>query len=300
MIPPGFERRFLSTQLGQIAYTTATGHPWQGSEVEHDSRQTLIFFHGFGGGSSAYEWSKVYPAFVPSYRILAPDLLGWGESHHLQRGLTLEEYVETILRFIERTCDQPAIVLASSLTGGLTIKAAVQEPQLFHSLILSTPTGLADFGQSVTNELFSNIVSIPILDQVFYEVAVANSFGIRSFLEQRQFAQPNRIYPEIIEAYLKSASQPNAAYSALSFVKGDLRFDLAEDIPHLRTPTAILWGEQAQFTSLETGRRLAQLNPEVIQIFQTIPDVGLTPALELPGVTIGLISRCLSQFGCLS
>lgn len=296
MIPPGFERRYLNIQLGQIAYITATGHPWAEAESNRDaSSNTLVFLHGFGGGSSSYEWSKVYPAFVPNYRILAPDLLGWGESEHLTRGLTIDNYVSTILRFIERTCDRPATVLASSLTAGFTVKAAIQQPSLFHALILSNPTGLSDFGQSVTNELFANIVSIPILNQIFYEGAVANSFGIRSFLEQRQFADPARIYPEIVEAYLTSATKPNASYSALSFVKGDLRFDLALDLPNLTTPTAILWGEKAQFTSLETGQRLAQLNATAIRAFQTIPDVGLTPALELPGVTIGLIGRFLNQ-----
>ncbi len=296
MLPPGFERRFVSTQLGQVAYATAAGDPWQGSELEREtSRKTLVFLHGFGGGSSSYEWSKVYPAFVPSYRILAPDLLGWGESDHPERSLTIEEHVSTLLRFIERTCEQPATVIASSLTAGFIVKAAVQQPGLFHSLILSNPTGLSDFGKSVTNELFASIVNIPILDQVFYEGAVANSLGIRSFLERRQFARVDRIYPEIVEAYLQSASKPNAAASALYFVSGKLCFDLALDLPHLTVPTAMLWGEKAQFTSLEVGQRLAQVNPEVIIGFQTIPDVGLTPALELPGVTIGLIGRYLSD-----
>jgi len=41
----------------------------------------LIFLHNFGGGASAYEWSKVYP-LATNYRVLAPDLIGWGESAH--------------------------------------------------------------------------------------------------------------------------------------------------------------------------------------------------------------------------
>ncbi len=296
MLPPGFEHRFVTTQLGQVAYATATGNPWQGEESQRDpARQTLVFVHGFGGGSSSYEWSKVYPAFAPSYRILAPDLLGWGESDHPQRSLTREEHISTLLRFIERTCDRPATVIASSLSAGFIVKAAVQNPDLFHSLILSNPTGLADFGKTVSNELFASIVSLPILDQVFYEGAVANGLGIRSFLERRQFARIDRIYPEIVEAYLKSASKPNASASALYFVSGKLNFDLAQDLPHLTVPTAMLWGEKAQFASLDVGKRLAQVNPEVIVGFQMIPDVGLTPALELPGVTIGLIGRFLAQ-----
>jgi pimeloyl-ACP methyl ester carboxylesterase len=80
---------------------------------------------------------------------------------------------------------------------------------------------------------------------------------------------------------------------ALSFVRGDLSFDLSLYIQQLTTPTAIIWGQKSQLTGPEIGRRLAQLNPQAIRIFQLLDDVGLTPQLELPAVTIGLIRRFL-------
>jgi len=40
------------------------------------TEQALVVGNGFGGGSSAYEWSKVYPAFANDYRVVAPDLIG--------------------------------------------------------------------------------------------------------------------------------------------------------------------------------------------------------------------------------
>ena len=58
-------------------------------------------------------------------------------------------------------------------------------------------------------------------------------------------------------------------------------------------PTAIIWGQESQFTGPEIGRRLAQMNPTAIKAFQVIEEVGLTPQLELPAVTIGLIRRFL-------
>jgi hypothetical protein len=35
------------------------------------------------------------------------------------------------------------------------------------------------------------------------------------------------------------------------------------------------------------------MNPQAIRFFQQLPDVGLTPQLELPAVTIGLIRQFL-------
>lgn len=292
--PQGFEQRSIITSIGKMVYYTATDLPWQQEGSEIHERETLVFLHGFGGGSSAYEWSKVYPAFAAEYRILAPDLIGWGKSEHPIRNYNIDDYLTTIREFLQRTCTKPVTVIASSLTAAFTIRIAITHPDLFKSLILVTPAGLSDFGQDYARSWFAQIVSIPVLDRWLYNTGIATSTGIRNFLEQRQFAQSNRIYEEIVTAYLESAQQPNGEYAALSFVRGDLCFDLSLYIQQLTTPTAIIWGRKSQFTGTEIGSRLAQKNPEAVRVFQPLEDVGLTPQLELPAVTIGLIRKFLS------
>ena len=291
--PPGFSQQSLDTSLGEMVYYTAQGEPWSQEKIEAGDRPTLIFLHGFGGGSSAYEWSKVYPAFAADYRILAPDLIGWGRSAHLPRNYQIEDYLTTITEFIEQTNNSPVTAIASSLTAAFIIRIAINRPELFKSLILTTPAGLSDFGNNYSRSFFAQLVSTPILDRFIYGVGVATEMGIRNFLEQRQFANPERISPEIITAYLESAKRTNAEYSALSFVRGDLCFDLSLYIDQLTVPTAIIWGQKSQFTGPEIGRRLAQMNPQAIQSFQVLEVVGLTPQLELPGVTAGLIRQFL-------
>ncbi|MBD2204981.1 alpha/beta hydrolase [Calothrix sp. FACHB-1219] len=290
--PLGFEQRSIITSLGRIVYYTNTGSLWQ-DDTPKDERETLVFLHGFGGGSSAYEWSKVYPAFASDYRIIAPDLLGWGRSEHLGRNYQVEDYLKTIQEFLQQTCNHPVTAIASSLTAAIVIRLAIAHPDLFKSLILTTPAGLSDFGEDYSRSFFAQLASVPIVDRLLYSTGVATSNGIRTFLEQRQFAEPSRVYQEIVDAYLESAQQPNAEYTALSFVRGDLCFDLSLYIQQLTTPTAIIWGEKSQFTGPEIGRRLADLNPQAIKIFQHLEDVGLTPQLELPAVTIGLIRQFL-------
>jgi pimeloyl-ACP methyl ester carboxylesterase len=294
--PNGFKQNSLSTSLGRMAYYTPVGLPWRPSDtVESTELPPLVFLHGFGGGSSAYEWSKVYPAFASEYRILAPDLIGWGRSEHPVRNYKIDDYITTIIEFLEGTCNQAVPVVASSLTAAFTIRAAIERPDLFKSLILTTPAGLADFGQDYRRSFFAQVVSTPILDRILYTTGIATSAGIRNFLENRQFAQSSRVYEEIVEAYLASAQQPNAEYAALSFVRGDLCFDLSLYVSQLTTPTAIIWGQKSEFTGPDVGKRLADLNPQAIRIFQPLDDVGLTPQLELPGVTIGLIRRYLQE-----
>jgi pimeloyl-ACP methyl ester carboxylesterase len=293
--PPGFEQRSVMTSLGRMVYYTNAGEPWRQAEsTDAEDVETLVFLHGFGGGSSAYEWSKVYPAFAAAYRIVAPDLMGWGRSEHPARNYRIEDYLTTITEFLEQTCNGAVTVIASSLTAAFTIRLAIARPELFKSLILTTPAGLSDFGEDYSRSFFAQAIAIPILDRLLYSTGVATSNGIRTFLEQRQFAQPNRVYQEIVEAYLESAAQPNAEYAALSFVRGDLCFDLSLYIPQLTVPTAIIWGQKSQFTGPEIGQRFADMNPQAIRVFQPLQEVGLTPQLELPAVTIGLMRQFLS------
>jgi pimeloyl-ACP methyl ester carboxylesterase len=292
--PPGFCQVSIATSLGRMAYYTTQGAPWI-SASEADNRPTLVFLHGFGGGSSAYEWSKVYPAFAHEFRILAPDLIGWGQSEHPDRRYRVEDYLTTITEFIEKTCEEAVTVVASSLTAAFTIRVAIDRPDLFKSLILTTASGLSDFGNDYSRSFFAQLVSTPFLDRILYSTGVATSNGIRSFLEQRQFANRDRVYDEIVEAYLESALQPNAESAALAFVRGDLCFDLSLYVPQLTVPTAMIWGQKSQFTGPEIGRRLAEMNPQAIQALEILEDVGLTPQLELPAVTIGLIRKFLKQ-----
>lgn len=315
--PLGFQQTSIVTSLGRIVYDTADPKSWlenlappREPEPEADpltaSAQptpepdtstpwpTLVFLHGFGGGSSAYEWSKVYPAFVTDYRILAPDLLGWGRSEHPARDYRIDDYLTTIAEFLEQTCSGPVTVIASSLTAAFCIRLAIARPELFQALILTTPAGLSDFGEDYRRNFFAQLVGTPVLDRLLYRFAIATEGGIRSFLETRQFANPDRVYPELVAAYLASATQPNAEYSALAFVRGDLCFDLSLTIADLTTPTAILWGEASQFTGPDLGQRLAALNPKAIKLFQRLPDIGLTPQLEAPELTIALIRHCLT------
>lgn len=291
--PTGVEKQSVVTSLGTMVYYTPTKSPWR-EDSANSQLPTLVFLHGFGGGSSAYEWSKVYPAFASEYRVLAPDLIGWGRSDHPERDYKPEDYINVIIEFLEKTCDEAVPVIASALTAAFTIRAAILRPDLFKLLILTTPAGLSDFGENYTRSFFAQLVSTPFLDKLIYSVGVATPNGIQSFLENRQFARSERVYPEIVRAYLESAQQPNAEYAALAFVRGDLCFDLSKYVTQLKTPTAIIWGRESQFTGPEIGKRLAAMNPEAIKVFQQLEEVGLTPQLELPGVTIGLIRKYLN------
>ena len=284
--PPGFVQQAVETSLGKMVYY---------SPVASLERQLppLIFLHSFGGGASAYEWSKVYPAFTNNYCVIAPDLIGWGESDHPVRDYGIDDYLTTITEFIAQSTP-PAIVVASSLTAALTIRLAINRPDLFKALVLVSPSGFDDFGQGAGRRIPLQVINTPLIDRLIYTLGAENEIAVRNFLERFLFANPHRISSEIVQAYLASAQQPNAIYAALAFLRGDLYFDLSLYIQRLTTPTFMLWGESAQFTDIKLGRRLAQLNPSSVKL-HGIFGAGILPHLEIPEVVIGLLQFYLSN-----
>ncbi|ARV58471.1 alpha/beta hydrolase [Nostocales cyanobacterium HT-58-2] len=291
--PPGFGQKVIHTSLGMMAYYTQTTAPWLIAQTEDFS--TIVFLHNFGGGASAYEWSKVYPAFATTHQVLAPDLIGWGESAHPVRDYQISDYLTTIAEFIRHTCRPPVTVVASSLTAALTIRLAIAHPFLFQALFLVCPSGFDDFGQGVGRRLPLQLINTPLLDDLIYTLGAENELAVRNFLQRFLFAKPNRVSEEMVQAYLASAQQPNAKFAALAFLQGELYFDLSLYIQQLTIPTVIFWGEEAQFTGIRLGQRLAKLNPSAIRDFQVIPDAGVLPHLEIPEVFIGLLQQYLRR-----
>lgn len=292
--PIGFGQKVMKTSLGVMAYYTPVAAPWRVDQNEHQ-RPPLIFLHSLGGGSSAYEWSKVYPAFATDYRVIAPDLIGWGQSAHPARDYRTEDYLTILTTLLEQVGDGPVPVCATSLTAGLCLRLATQRPDLFQSLFVVSPAGYGDFGVNYQATLSAQIAALPGVDRVVYALGAANELAVTTFMQQFLFAERDRITPEMVKAYLASATQFNAEYAALASLKGSICFDLSLYLPQLRVPTMMIWGERSRFQSSEVGQRLAKLNPGAIQRFEILPDAGVLPHLEVPAVVIGLLHQWLSQ-----
>lgn len=291
--PPGFGQRIIPTSLGVMAYYTATGAPWPAQTAKLGTRPPLLFLHSLGGGSSAYEWSKVYPAFAATHRVIAPDLIGWGQSTHPTRNYYPDDYLLVLAELLE-WIGEPAIVIASSLTAGLSIRLAIQRSDLVRQLFLVAPAGYGDFGADYGQNLAARLSGIPILDSWIYQFGAANEFAVQNFLEQFLFADRARLLPETVAAYLTSAKQPNGAYAALASLRGDICFDLSLYLPQLQVPTVMVWGDQARFSSYATGKRLAQLNPRLIRLLPPVLQAGVLPHLERPAAVIALLKQELA------
>ncbi|MFE4106508.1 alpha/beta fold hydrolase [Almyronema epifaneia] len=293
--PIGFGQRVVETALGAMAYYTPTAAPWvRSDQATEEAKPPLVFLHSLGGGSSAYEWSQVYPAFAADYQVIAPDLIGWGQSAHPVHDYRAEDYFEAIAILLETVAQRPAVVAATSLTAAIVIRLAIRRPELFSQLFLVSPSGYEDFGNGYQQGIAARLAGTPGLDNLIYSLGAANETAIANFMATFLFANPDRITPEMIAAYLASATQRQAEYAALASLKGALCCDLSRYMSQLQVPTLFVWGQASRFNRPEIGQRLAALNPTAVKTVAVIPEAGVLPHLELPAIVIGLLRKFLA------
>jgi pimeloyl-ACP methyl ester carboxylesterase len=280
--PAIFATKVLHTSHGQIVYHESGGGP------------PLLFVHGVGVGASSYEWSKVYPAFALKFRVLAPDLIGFGESSRPMERLTAEDYSRTIAEFIRATCwEERPVIVASGLGAAFCVHLASQHPDLVKRLILFMPTGINDFGRR-RMPLPTTVVShIPLLSPFIYRNYLSTRSAITSWLIAYGFANARNVTEEVIDVLTTCAQQFGAEHAIRNFHAGRLNMDLEKRMPSLTQPVTLLWAEKADFPPLDWAQKFqALLNQSHLVVLQ---DCSLYAALESPDQMISILREELES-----
>ena len=92
-------------------------------------------------GGSAERWSDVMPTFSKYYRVVAPDLLGFGFSDKPQINYTPESLSFFVDSFIRTVCNQRIFLMGSSLGGQIATLYAASHPASIGKLVLVAPSG---------------------------------------------------------------------------------------------------------------------------------------------------------------
>jgi len=230
--PAIFRTKALHTSVGQVVYH------------ESGSGPTLVFIHGICAGASSYEWSKVYPLFTGSHRVLAPDLIGFGESARPDANLTATDYARSLAEFIRGTCDEPVIIVASGFGAGLSVLLGSQHPEVVKQLVLWMPTGLTEFGMREVS-LGRRVGSMaPLVHRFLYRNYESSRAAVRGWLVMHGFADASRITDETVEVYATCAQQYGAEHAIRNLYAGRLNVDLETRLPTLSQPVTMLWPEQ--------------------------------------------------------
>ena len=120
----------------------------------------LLLVHGMAG--SAVTWRRVMPALAERFTVLAPDLLGQGESGKPRGDYSLGAHANLLRDLMDALGHERATVVGQSLGGGVAMQFAYQFPERCERLVLVDSGGL---GREVT--FYLRMLTVPGFESVF-------------------------------------------------------------------------------------------------------------------------------------
>src|SRR5438128_8826240 len=121
-----------------VRYRTATSDP---------ANPVLLLVHGIAGSSQT--WDEVIPSLARDYTVIAPDLLGHGESAKPRGDYSLGAYASGLRDLLAVLGHDRATIVGHSLGGGVAMQFAYQFPQICERLALVASGGLGNDGKPV-------------------------------------------------------------------------------------------------------------------------------------------------------
>jgi pimeloyl-ACP methyl ester carboxylesterase len=100
----------------------------------------LVLLHGIAGSSAT--WNEVVPRLSESHTVLAPDLIGHGESSKPEGDYSLGAYANGVRDLLEALALPTGTIVGHSLGGGVAMQLAYQYPERCERLVLVSSGGL--------------------------------------------------------------------------------------------------------------------------------------------------------------
>jgi abhydrolase domain-containing protein 6 len=236
------------------------------------AERTIVLVHGLG--ASTLSWLKVFGALGKDFRVLAPDLPGWGFSP-FPRGkdhATIPDLVQAITLFLEHVPKKRVVLVGQSMGGWVCAKIAAARPDLVDQLILSNNAG----------------VLYPEVAQLRQRLDLQTRKAVVEFWQDMWHRVP-RMYRYFTHDYVAKMHEPRV----LSFFDSIREEDfINQDLERLRMPVSILWGMSDRFIPIGTvDIMLKHLRAPNIH---WIPECGHIPALERPKEFVRILSAILA------
>jgi pimeloyl-ACP methyl ester carboxylesterase len=105
-------------------------------------RPAVVLVHGIAGSSDS--WRTVLPELAHHYTVLAPDLLGHGESDKPRHDYSLGAYANQVRDLMIAIGIDRATIVGHSLGGGIAMQLAYQHPLRCERLVLVSSGGLGN------------------------------------------------------------------------------------------------------------------------------------------------------------
>lgn len=279
--PAIFATRVAQTGFGEMVYhTSGAGEP-------------VVFLHGLYIGASSYEWSKVYPHLAVGREVIAPDLIGFGESERRADAMDAGDYVQSLYDFLRVVSGRPVTLVASGLGASFALLLAVRHPEAVSRLVLYLPWGLDRWSRKAIPRGLQLLARAQRLNRFVYRNYFARKPFVRSWLNKVAFQNPANLTEEMIDVVATCAQQAGAEHAIRNLLAGRLWVDIEARLPDVPQPVSLLWPSDLVGASQRECERLQRSLPRSEATY--LSDCGLLAPLENPPIFVAHLENMLSQ-----
>lgn len=216
--------------------------------------EPILFIHGSGPGVSALaNWRLILPYFAENYRVIAPDLAGFGSTEKMEKGsYGIDIWTDQLSAMIEEKGLERVSIVGNSLGGALALHLTHRKPHLVHKIVLmgtmGVPFELTEgldkvWGYTPSYENMAELVNIFSYGDTF-----ANDSDLIDMRYQGTLHQENQ---DAFASMFPAPRQENIDQLTLS----------KEKIQEIEHPSLILHGREDQVIPAENSRKAFDILP---------------------------------------
>ncbi len=240
--------------------------------IEKGEGTPMIILHGLMGGLSNFQGvSEYFP--TKGYKVLIPELPIY-DMPILKT--TVKNFAKFLEDFIEYKGLKDVILLGNSLGGHIGLLHTKMFPKMVKALVITGSSGL-------------------------YESAMGDGYPKRGDYEfikkkaQDVFYDPEVATKEIVDEVFATVNDRMKLVKTLAIAKSAIRHNMSKDLPHMKTPTCIIWGENDTVTPPNVAKEFHELLPD--SDLYWIEKCGHAPMMEHPEDFNRILDAWLSKRG---
>lgn len=249
----------------------ADGQHWV--YLEGGRGEPLLLLHGFGADKDNF--TRVARFLTPHYRVIVPDLIGFGESAHpANADYAPSAQAERVRALVQALGITTVHIGGSSMGGQIAMTYAASHPTEVKSLWLIDPAGVWSAPESELQRMMRESGRNPLMARSDDEFA-----AVVSFVMTDPPFMPRPMLNVMAHERMRNIDLETRIFK-------QVRSDSIETrIAGLNTRTLIVWGEKDRAINVATADILHKLLPNSQVI--TLPGIGHLPMLEQPRKSAG-------------
>jgi pimeloyl-ACP methyl ester carboxylesterase len=233
-------------------------------------------------------WNSAIESLAPHYRVIAPDLPGFGESEKPsvgRFGFGVTDFVHVVTDLFAGLGLGQACVAGHGLGGAIALCLASKSPELVSRLIL-----IDTLCYSTRPDIARRVAALPLLGGlVFKQLWGRAMFG--TYFREVLVASHRGISSARIDHYYEMFNTPSARNSVVATLRATTDARTVEvKLSRLASPTLVIWGRHDAVYPAAFGQRLAK---EVRGAGFRLLDTGHTPLEEDPAsLSANILAFC--------